>query len=731
MDKLSLNTIKLNSILENVKDSNSVFNKKLSGSIISLDTEEYTTLKPQLTFSPSQSNSKTVDSALSTIPSLENIKQINSVEKIKIVCQGRNLLDTYIYPYQGVGGTNGYDEFTIDPPFPPGTYTVSASVSSTKGAGVSCLFGMANKSMGENVFTYATFKASGAVEKHQIVMTDYCNKIRITSAGSVSESKGQESFWDNLQLEFSDCAHDYSYAPNSVQTFEIDLGKKIYSGILDLENKQLIEDMALLTLTGNENFSVSSVTSCDRFLLKISDAMPLSELLCSHAFNVKMVSPHNSSIIGGADINENSAFGWNFSAKDTTLEKFKQYLKDQASAGTPVQILYKLNTPRITILESVPEIFTDSNTKVIYSNANSIELNVENNNIIVPPKTNWERQLLQRIEQLLIPKRALRNMPKAPNGYIHCGEIMTGVNYSSVYKNFKLSYTENETNTTVIVDTPGITGTQVSLSTYYSAVDNPYSEMYTNNYYRDDEDYKTLYLKAKGTSDDKSRSSYYGINCSGFVSYVCGFSEYHWTGSLSDTNPKSMAHKWKDQVLEIWELDDLDIIRRGDVLLNTMVTSGGEDHVRIVKDVIINCKTRKVIGFNIAESWKPYCKITFYTPEDFLAQMYESQPYRVVRLRDEEWGDTIQEIKYSKTIYPSRGDGGSYKLGETVELYISDPNIKTITYAIENSAPITINLSDLNLSPINKVTYILPLTTKGKYTINTTTINDPCIVEII
>ena len=330
----------------------------------------------------------------------------------------------------------------------------------------------------------------------------------------------------------------------------------------------------------------------------------------------------------------------------------------------------------------------------------------------------WEDSMRERINQMMIPMVALRNMPKAPNGYIEAGETIVGVNYSSVL-------TEE--------DGKNLVGHQESLSTYYSALENPASIMYTQDIYQ----------------NDGAKSTYYGTVCSGFVSYVIGSNRL-----LTTTMMAGLVHQvdapWV--VVPVEGEADLHKVRAGDLLLNTVVSQGKANHVRIVSDVVYDEEADALIGFNLSESWKPFCRTAFYSNQDFLAQLEEEQPYRVVRieklgqadsahfyfdtndnmLKEVVYSSEVTPVQYSRSVYPDLGDGGKYALGESVFLYIPDEEAKRVTYAIDGREK-TVGIADLPSKVVNDVVvYELSGLSEGTYSIAIDTAkDDPCKVIIV
>lgn len=306
---------------------------------------------------------------------------------------------------------------------------------------------------------------------------------------------------------------------------------------------------------------------------------------------------------------------------------------------------------------------------------------------VSPVAAAWEQRMLERIDQCVKTVAALMDVPKAPSGYTLKGQAMTGINYSAVFAE---------------ADGRNLVGMQIPLKTYYSALRNPASVMYTRDNYQDHD----------------GKSSFYGINCSGFVSYVIGASRYLTTTVMANIATQQ-GTPWK--VLTVESENDLFKIRRGDILLNTLVSTGDSNHCRIVRDVAYYADTGKLAGFYVSEAWKPFCKTTFFTPEEILAQMYESQPYRVVRIESLGLDDTSHKyidsnsgqevtvsygldvipIDYSKSVYPDKGDGGRYAVGEEIQVYIPDENIESIW--ITNNQTHAVHIFMITSSTIERV----------------------------
>lgn len=393
--------------------------------------------------------------------------------------------------------------------------------------------------------------------------------------------------------------------------------------------------------------------------------------------------------------------------KAQSLAALKAFL-----AENPITVVYQAETPVETPISAeemaaFATLHTNKPNTTVYNDGDAYmemeyiadtekfveEAMASADTMVKPVEKVWEQRMLERIDQTMIPMVALHQMAKAPSGYIPAGTVMTGINYSSVASE----------------EQRGLVGVQIPLSTYYSAIENPASKMYTEDKYQ----------------DDIRKSTYYGITCSGFVSYVCGLNEFVWT--------EKMAELFADKVLTVETEDDLFQVRRGDILLNTIVSSGSSNHVMLVKDVVCDRRTGKLLGFNISEGVEPFVRTTFRDLEYTLSLFYKQQPYRLIRLADSDYGLGVTPISYSKSIYPDNGDGGKYTSGESVWLYIPNPVAVSITVSVDGGEKVKYSLKNMNSAYVNGVrVYEFVPTVSGTYTIyaNTAT-NDSCKVEVI
>ena len=149
---------------------------------------------------------------------------------------------------------------------------------------------------------------------------------------------------DNIQIEFGGSATDYK--PGHFAPYTVQIGQTVYGGKLGwLTGKGVIE-WGASTLTGNENWRLSS--SGNSIYFTADNVIDIGERvlaqaggLCSH-FPVRNFSASDEiQGVGGWD----TAVYLRWASSFKTVDELKAFLSAQNAAGTPVQIAYKLAEP--------------------------------------------------------------------------------------------------------------------------------------------------------------------------------------------------------------------------------------------------------------------------------------------------------------------------------------------------------------------------------------------------
>lgn len=521
----------------------------------------------------------------------------------------------------------------------------------------------------------------------------------------------------------------YTEQSISIQTeyglngFPVDYGGNYFDGDgqqwlcdeVDFANGDRVQRFETYTITGNEPMTISGNTVCLDVSNLLSYKLEQTAYMLCNRFgkyqkgfsstssaekwisNGQFTHYYLEGYVSKKFFFKNSVFtdlatakAW-FKANNTQVLFKRTSVKKHTLSETEIAAFKALHTNRPNTSVYTPD-GAYLELEFVTDTEEFINSKTSDNMFVKSVSSAWEQRMIDRIEQMVIPTVVRRKMAKAPSGYVAAGDIATGVNYSSLG---------------TAAQGKRLVGIQIPVSTYYSAMENPASKMYTEDLYQ----------------SDGAKSTYYGINCSGFVSYACGFGEYVWTEKMA-------SDEFDKTVLTVETEDDLFQIRRGDILLNTVESSGDGDHVRLVKDVVCDRKTGKLLGFNIAEAAKPFVTVSFKTLAQTLAMFYNDQPYRLLRLKDEQYGREVIPISYSKSVYPDNGDGGKYTSGESVWLYIPDPAATSVTVSLDGGAETTILLANMVSQTVNDVlVYEYIPTAAGTYTIYAdTAASDPCTI---
>jgi len=158
---------------------------------------------------------------------------------------------------------------------------------------------------------------------------------------------------------FSICqGTDAPFEPFRQEQIEEDLGQEVYAGTYDWSDGTLTLTHKMQTLTGDEDWTKKSATT-----LQTTSAACLEDSLsgtamvhgfCSHVPTVADGTVDSdylkkASNTAGMEI---STHKWGLA--DNEAAAWKGFLKAQADAGTPVQILYKLQTPvQVALSDSI------------------------------------------------------------------------------------------------------------------------------------------------------------------------------------------------------------------------------------------------------------------------------------------------------------------------------------------------------------------------------------------
>lgn len=280
-------------------------------------------------------------------PSPTNIRPITGYEELHIIRSGKNLFNGTIQNI-GLGNVTGVGEavsisdtrrgfYTF---VAPGTYTISRTAINTDRFRVGCTMELPTSGMPVDSIRNFDSALSGTI----IVPEGY--KYIVVYLSNSSESITAS----NYQLEIGDIATSReNYRSN---TYTAQIGQIVYGGEFDWTTGKLISKWAGYNFTGEETFSQQTINLTgassfyiDRELLSLPKGKNAT-IKSSHL--VSKTAGASGTTMNAISFNTtlaNILFNINQTVCGTTIDTFKAYLSAQATAGTPLQMIYELATP--------------------------------------------------------------------------------------------------------------------------------------------------------------------------------------------------------------------------------------------------------------------------------------------------------------------------------------------------------------------------------------------------
>lgn len=168
------------------------------------------------------------------------------------------------------------------------------------------------------------------------------------------------------QLELGSTATEYE--PYQGETYPVSFGQTVYGGTVDVNDGATTETWKLVTLTGDEDFTYHEVEGTGHIFRYYMYHTPVdtlyeSNLICDRyapaTFHGRKEKSAYISIAGHVD----------FVDSNYDAETWAAYVKEQYTAGTPIQICYKVASPKkiqldpveIPALAGVNTVCSDSN----------------------------------------------------------------------------------------------------------------------------------------------------------------------------------------------------------------------------------------------------------------------------------------------------------------------------------------------------------------------------------
>lgn len=319
-------------------------------------------------------------------PSPDNVRPLTAWDAVSVSRSGVNLLP---YPYFDMDGVETNDgKFTVNP---DGSITASGTPSDYMGMTL-----YDGPALGKGLVTTGIVgDIQNAVLQLDIIsngqtlltnqfanLDDYAGicglRMRITIKRRASSTPMSGTGFPVLVCGGS---IPVKAEAGRVETLSADLPETVYGGTINWTTGVLTIDSHAIQLTGNERWTSEYFNNATRFSTKdgiaagiLLDGNVGADAACSHY-------QYGRNPIASNDVDKvialYSKYSYPYIRDDsfTTVEELVAYLKAQAAAGTPVQIVYKLAEPRtiqltpqqLDMLNGVNNVWSDSgDTSLVY-----------------------------------------------------------------------------------------------------------------------------------------------------------------------------------------------------------------------------------------------------------------------------------------------------------------------------------------------------------------------------
>lgn len=298
-------------------------------------------------------------------PSPENIRKISGADNVNIQVCKNNIAES-------VFNENAEKRFTsilfVETALRPNTtYTIS-------------FIGEKNNKIYLNEYIARSLYYTCTGEK-QIIKFTTTGILSRTNRNQYSIGKGWCIFknqdtneivsnFSEVQLTFYDSYDDYEPYIGIAHT--IKLPETCYGGYIDYNRWKYVKDWNVIILKGIESITQGKTIADGlyRYYFQVKDALKKEFTpILSHFKSIKASATYSTS--QGCGFNDGSIFIYN---TGETVEEFKAYLAEQAAAGTPLTIAYKLETPIEYDLADLPALTALDGKTTIYSDAKEVSV---------------------------------------------------------------------------------------------------------------------------------------------------------------------------------------------------------------------------------------------------------------------------------------------------------------------------------------------------------------------
>lgn len=282
-------------------------------------------------------------------PSPDNVRPIKGRDSVTVERCGENLLDEACFP---IIKTNNNIKTTSKMTLPPGTYTV-------------CVLSVANGVCANGADVEHTYNSN----KHTFTLARQ-TAIQLDAYWEQGRPENDKHIW---LVEGSEWR---TYTPYTGQTATIALHRTIYGGTVDAVTGEGQETLETVTLDGNDlKFSPNANNTFWNMRSYTAPGIaPSAQIKCTH--------------IKGSLFSSNANYDFIFTTKERmvglfeTVDELNAYCAAQYTAGTPVQVCYKLAEPvpftatgaqPIPALSGVNTVLTDADSAAVTGRADPIK----------------------------------------------------------------------------------------------------------------------------------------------------------------------------------------------------------------------------------------------------------------------------------------------------------------------------------------------------------------------
>ena len=307
-------------------------------------------------------------------PSPENIRSIKGRDSVTVERCGENLLDISAFSLD-VDKDNRTYQTKVQQLIPPGKYTLKLTHTNP------------NSGLGMQVFTRNGNKVS-LISGQTFNLDGICNSIYFYIS---NVSGNADSIKDIMLIPSTATATTTTYTPYTGQTNTLTLPETVYGGEVDAVTGEGQGTWKMLTLDGTESWEKHvdwNIGGRNAYRVNNADIGAKIELnspaICSHFPSAKYISATNTVDLSGSCIckGKKSFVVILDDANLETVDKWKTYLAEQYSAGSPIQVAFSKGTitpftatgaQSIPALAGVNTVLTDADSATVTGRADPIK----------------------------------------------------------------------------------------------------------------------------------------------------------------------------------------------------------------------------------------------------------------------------------------------------------------------------------------------------------------------